>query len=263
MKKDKSKSDPEQLLRDSAEEKLKKRKKEESPAAEKDLRLMYHELTVHQVELEMQNNELRRAQQGLEASRSKYLDLYDFAPVGYFTLDPKGTIMAVNLTGASMLGIERSRLIDKAFSDYIAGSSQGKYYLYLKGVSNEKKRERCEVQLLKKDGTECYAQLETMTTIDTVITSHRFQMIVIDITERILAEIEKEKLFVELQQAMGKVKMLSGMLPICSSCKKIRDDQGYWKQVEEYIREHSEAEFSHGLCPDCLKKLYPEFIKYE
>ena len=61
----------------------------------------------------------------------------------------------------------------------------------------------------------------------------------------------------ELTEALDKVKMLSGFLPICASCKKIRDDKGYWKQIEEYIREHSEAEFSHGICPECKDSLYP------
>jgi hypothetical protein len=62
----------------------------------------------------------------------------------------------------------------------------------------------------------------------------------------------------KLQAAMDEVKTLSGLLPICASCKKIRDDKGYWTQIETYIREHSDAEFSHGICPDCAKKLYPE-----
>ena len=62
----------------------------------------------------------------------------------------------------------------------------------------------------------------------------------------------------KVQAALAKVKLLSGLLPICSGCKKIRDTQGYWQQVESYIREHSEAEFSHGLCPDCARRLYPE-----
>ncbi len=72
---------------------------------------------------------------------------------------------------------------------------------------------------------------------------------------------ERERLIGELQSALAKVKLLSGFLPICASCKKIRDDQGYWKQVEEYIREHSEAEFSHGICPECAKKIYPQYYK--
>jgi len=64
----------------------------------------------------------------------------------------------------------------------------------------------------------------------------------------------------ELEEALAKVKMLSGLLPICASCKKIRDDEGYWQQVERYIEEHSDIRFSHGLCPDCARRLYPDIF---
>ena len=67
----------------------------------------------------------------------------------------------------------------------------------------------------------------------------------------------------ELQEALSKVKALSGLLPICASCKKIRDDKGYWNQIESYIRDHSEADFSHSICPGCKKKLYPELSEDE
>lgn len=79
-----------------------------------------------------------------------------------------------------------------------------------------------------------------------------------DITRRKQAEVEREKLIVDLQKAMAEVKTLHGLLPICAHCKKIRDDQGYWQNVEEYVKQHTEAEFSHGICPDCIAKLYPE-----
>ena len=69
--------------------------------------------------------------------------------------------------------------------------------------------------------------------------------------------LEREKLIQELQDALAKIKALRGLIPICASCKKIRDDKGYWGQIEVYIRDHSEAEFTHGICPECLKKLYP------
>jgi PAS domain S-box-containing protein len=82
-----------------------------------------------------------------------------------------------------------------------------------------------------------------------------------DITERKRAEKEKEKLAADLTEALAQVKKLSGFLPICASCKRIRDDQGYWRQVEDYIRDHSEAVFSHGICPTCVEKLYPGFGK--
>ena len=70
---------------------------------------------------------------------------------------------------------------------------------------------------------------------------------------------EKSKVIKELQTALERVKTLSGMLPICASCKKIRDDRGYWNKIEAYIEKHSEAEFSHGICPECARKLYPEY----
>ncbi|MGB6068791.1 MAG: PAS domain-containing protein [Desulfomonilaceae bacterium] len=79
------------------------------------------------------------------------------------------------------------------------------------------------------------------------------------IAERERAEKNLSEMVEELQEALAKVKALSGLLPICSSCKKIRDDKGYWTQVEVYIRNHSEADFSHSICPDCAAKLYPEF----
>ena len=81
--------------------------------------------------------------------------------------------------------------------------------------------------------------------------------------ERKRAEAEREKLVGELQKALSEAKKLSGFLPICASCKKIKDDKGYWRQIEAYIRDHSEAEFSHGLCPDCMKKLYGDILEEE
>jgi len=79
-----------------------------------------------------------------------------------------------------------------------------------------------------------------------------------DITALKLAEQEKQTLIDELQRALSDIKKLSGLLPICASCKKIRDDKGYWNEVERYISEHSEARFSHSICPDCMRKLYPD-----
>jgi PAS domain S-box-containing protein len=78
----------------------------------------------------------------------------------------------------------------------------------------------------------------------------------IDITKRKMLEADLEK---KLQDALDQIKVLSGVLPICASCKKIRDEKGDWSQLENYINEHSEAEFSHGICPDCVKRLYSDF----
>jgi len=72
------------------------------------------------------------------------------------------------------------------------------------------------------------------------------------------AQAEKERLIVELKEALAKVKTLSGLIPLCAHCKKIRDDKGYWQQVDSYIRTHSDAEISHGICPECARLLYPD-----
>jgi PAS domain S-box-containing protein len=80
-----------------------------------------------------------------------------------------------------------------------------------------------------------------------------------DISEQKRAAQLRETLIAELQQALASVRQLNGLLPICSFCKRIRDDRGYWEQVEVYIRDHSQATFSHGLCPECMKAHYPDF----
>ena len=79
-----------------------------------------------------------------------------------------------------------------------------------------------------------------------------------DITDKKHSEMEKDELIGELQKAFSEIKTLRGILPICSYCKQIRDDKGYWNQIEDNIRDHSEAEFSHGICQVCVKKHFPD-----
>lgn len=81
------------------------------------------------------------------------------------------------------------------------------------------------------------------------------------VTKRRKAEEKTKKLIQQLQDALAKVKLLSGLIPICSSCKKIRNDKGFWEQVESYICAHSEADFTHSVCPDCAKRLYPDIYE--
>ncbi len=112
-------------LRRRAEERLKGKKKEAAPPpAEQDARRMVHELEVHRIELEMQNEELKQARGELERQVEKYSDLYNFAPVGYFTLDNAGTIREANLSGARLLGIERSRLKGRRLGSFLRAESR-------------------------------------------------------------------------------------------------------------------------------------------
>ncbi len=87
--------------------------------------------------------------------------------------------------------------------------------------------------------------------------------VLIDVTERRKTQEALRQERDKLRTALSEIKTLSGLVPICSNCKKIRDDQGYWNQIEKYIGEHSNAQFSHGICPECAKKLYPEFDLYD
>jgi PAS domain S-box-containing protein len=80
-----------------------------------------------------------------------------------------------------------------------------------------------------------------------------------NITERKRAEDERTRMIQELNETLSKVRTLSGLLPICAACKKIRDDKGYWQKLETFVHEHSNAEFSHSICPDCMHELYPDF----
>jgi PAS domain S-box-containing protein len=132
---------------------------EYSPEAAKNL---IHELRVHQVELEMQNDELLKTQTELEASRKKYADLYDFAPIGYCTLEKDGTIREINLTAANQLGIERALLLKTRIQDYIVEDDQEIIFLHLRKAFDTHTRQTCEVRLLKRGGTSFWAQLESI-----------------------------------------------------------------------------------------------------
>jgi len=358
-----------------------------------DINALIHELKVHQVELEMQNEELRQAQMDLEAARDKYTDLYDFAPVGYFSISDKGLILGANLMGATMLGMEKGKLTERRFSQFITEDDQDVFYLHRQKLFEAKTKHVCELKMKRKDGTEFYAQLESCPVVDEagnfsalrsslsdvterkqaelaliasklelesivktvpdiiyrldphgritfvsdsvkrygyqpeellgtnvmkivypedrIKTIHRIkerrtgdrstksfetrlltksqtpvslevflisaeglyspakfglgtflgtQGIARDISARKQAEEEREKLHSKLQEAFDNIKTLKGLLPICANCKKIRDDKGYWNQIETYVRDHSDAEFSHSICPDCAEILYPEIL---
>ncbi len=96
-----------------------------------------------------------------------------------------------------------------------------------------------------------------------VDSENKNRLLELEIKKREKAQNERERLIEELQDALAHVKTLSGLLPICSNCKKIRDDKGYWNRIEGYIQEHSQAKFSHSICPECARELYPEFDIYK
>lgn len=224
---------------------------------------LIHELRVHQVELEMQNEELRRIQGELEKTRDRYSHLYDFAPVGYFTVSEKGIIDEVNLTGAAMIRIERSALIGKPFARFVLREDQDIFYKHRQRLLEAETPQSCELRLVNKDGHDFHARLECMLIKNKGDDSSQIRAAVSDITDRKLVEEHRDKLIADLQTALSEVKTLRGFLPICSHCKNIREDNGFWSQIEAYVQDHSEAEFSHCICPGCAKKYYPDMNLYE
>ncbi len=120
---------------------------------------------------------------------------------------------------------------------------------------------KLENQNLHKDGRLVHLETSATPVLDAAGDLLGYRGVDTDISERKRAEEERENLIRDLQKALSEVKALSGLLPICSSCKKIRDDNGYWNQIESYIQSHSQAEFSHSICPECARKLYPQFLK--
>jgi two-component system, cell cycle sensor histidine kinase and response regulator CckA len=195
MKKKDPKHKNDTYLRKKAEKKLRPDTIDIKKLSEADVRKLAHELQVYQIELEMQNEELRKAQIEIEESHQKYSDLYDFAPVGYFTVDEKGLILKANLIGALKLGLERGSLIGKPLSRFIVKEDQDIFYLHHRQVLKTKKLEMCELRMMKKGSPQFYAQLESEIVLDH--NDHQCRIIVSDITERKKMEealIQSEKL---------------------------------------------------------------------
>ncbi len=119
-----------------------------------------HELRVHQIEIEMQNEELRRKQAQLEDSRARYFDLYDMAPVGYCTLCENGLILEANLTASTLLGVARSDLVERPISKFILREDQTIYYFHRKQLFDIGEPQKCELRMVKKDGTAFWALME-------------------------------------------------------------------------------------------------------
>lgn len=136
-----------------------------TPKSAADAPRLLHELQVHQVELELQNAELQEARDRMEVLLEKYTDLYDFAPVGYFSLDEQGRILEVNLTGAALLRLERSRLLARRFPSFVARASQPGFTAFLEQIFAVTGRQVCETTLLNADGAEFWAHLHAVSAV--------------------------------------------------------------------------------------------------
>jgi len=158
-----------------------------------------HELSVHQIELEMQNRELQDTRDELEFSRNRYADLYDFAPSGYVTMDKNGLILEINITGAKMLGMEKKELSGMPFIGYVISKDSTKFISYISECKKSDKNMAVEISVERKGGEIIQLQLTTVPFKEEGITLYRTAMT--DITERQKSEREKKKLQQELDTA--------------------------------------------------------------
>src|SRR5664279_1472012 len=149
-----------------------------------DTQRLVHELQVHQVELEMQNEELQKARDSMEAGLEKFSDLYDFAPVGFLTIDREGTIREANLTSASLLGIERSRLVNRRLGSCLSSADLPAFIAFLTRVFESKARQFCEVTLLKEVKPPVVVRIEATVTAS----GQECRAVLDDITEQKRAE---------------------------------------------------------------------------
>ncbi len=147
-------------LRIRAEERVRSRNAQAPDRTDSDALRMQHELEVHQIELELQNAELERSRDQLEAALERYTELYDFAPVGYFTLDRSGGIFSVNLSGADLLNVPRARLIGRKFESFLSPESKLEFTSFLARTLNSQLRESCELTLLPPGGRTRSVRLE-------------------------------------------------------------------------------------------------------
>jgi PAS domain S-box-containing protein len=203
---------------------------------------LIHELEVHQIELEMQNEELHRTYKELEDSRNKYADLYDFAPVGYFSFDKNCLVIEANLTVCRMLGVERASLIKKPFHLFVSKESQDRFYLHRREVLEKGSRQSCEITLVIKGEKKLDVMLESVRAVNADGDFTLCRTTVIDITERKRAEEEMlwKTAFLESQIEAD----LDGMLVVDSNNQRILTNKRLiemWKVPQHIAEDKNDA----------------------
>ncbi|MGV8058212.1 MAG: MASE3 domain-containing protein [Smithellaceae bacterium] len=202
--------------------------------------------------------DLKRKEILLKEVKEEQQTILDSVPAWIFYKDRENRYLMVNKAFAEILGMSKDQLEGKSLFDIYPREQAEVFWMDDKEVIASGKPKIDIILPINTSKGRRWIQSDKIPYRDTngnIIGTIGFA---IDITERKLIEEERESLIAELQKALAEVKKLSGFLPICSACKKIRNDKGYWEQIESYIGEHSEALFSHGICPECVEKLYPK-----
>jgi PAS domain S-box-containing protein len=183
--------------------------------------------------------------------------LFDNSLDGIMLTAPDGTILDANPSACRILGRTLEEILEEGRAGLI-NTSDPRLALLIE----ERRRTgkvHGELAARRKDGSLFPVEISSVV-FQNREGEPRTCLIMRDVSDRKAAETERERLIHELQEALARVRSLSGLLPICASCKKIRDKQGAWHNLETYIRKNTEADFTHGICPECRRTLYPEIL---
>lgn len=208
-------------------------------------------------ELEETAAERKLIEEKLQVSEIRYRRLFETAQDGILILDAEtGNIVDVNPYLMDLLNYSFPEFIGKKLWEIGSFKDIEESKMAFIELQNKEYIRYNNLPLETKNGHRI--NVEFVSNVYQVNHTRVIQCNIRDITPRMMIETEREGLIRELKKALSEIKTLSGLLPICAYCKNIRNDEGYWEQIEGYIKERSLADFSHGICPECMKKYYPD-----
>src|SRR6266850_2314043 len=222
-------------LRRQAEEVLRTTGRDLQAMSVEDVQRLVYELQIHQIELEMQNEELHKTQYALAAARDRYSELYDFAPVGYLTLDARGVITEANLAACRLLGVDREFLVRERLSHFLAPESRDIFHRHHQAVRASSGTQRCELSLQRPDGQSLSVQLESVAARDELKGTLDCRTVLLDISERKKAEEGLRKAHDELEQ---RVKARTAALAAAN--ERLTREVSIRQQAEERLRAREE-----------------------
>lgn len=212
------------------------------------------------IEREIRQAAIRRDRQRTLRKTAWLAAIVDSISEAVIGTDRAGTITSWNAGAERLYGYAAQEAIGKAIELVVPPALHQETRQKLEGVGQGQLAELETTVRLRRDGT----QVDVSSTISAVKDENGqvvgAAILAVDITERKQAEEERRKIIKELNETLAQVRTLHGLLPICASCKKIRDDKGHWHALETYISGHSEAEFSHSICPNCARHFYSDFM---
>jgi len=202
-------------------------------------------------------SERKRVEEALKENEERMRSVVESSPVGISIYNETGQCFIANDSLAEMVGATKEQVLQQNYNDIESWK--------ISGLLN-KAKSAIKENISKRHEVRTRSTFEQVVRLDCYLVPYSSGGLIFmahDLTERMLAEEEREKLIKELQQALKEIKTLRGILPLCSFCKKIRDDKGYWEQVDVYIHKYSQADISHSICPECAKDHYPDLDLYE